>query len=260
MDRPERGFLIPSSPKMAAHLAHRIHGEIRAANMANGTVLGSEPLLVARYGVSRAVFREAVRLLEHHQVAEMRRGQGGGLTVTEPDPVSVTQSVAIYLDYQGMDIHQIFEARTTVELRIIELAAGRIDETGINRLRQALDHEAEHIESLKAATDTGEPQLDRDETVHELHAILAELSGNEALRLFAAVLERLIPQYLAPEIREPGNLVMLTQEVHREHVAIIGAIVNGDVGLARYRMSKHLDRMHDVTSRSPGQLNSTQSI
>ena len=236
--------------KLAEHLASRIHREIRDANMPPGKVLGSEPILLARYGVSRAVLREAVRLLEHHQVAEMRLGQSGGLIVTEPDPVSVTRSVAIYLDYQGMDIHQIFAARSTVELRIIELVVERINEEGINRLRKALDRESEIIRSMQAGEETADPYVGHDEAVHEVHAILAEVGGNEALRLFTDVLTGLIPQYVVPEYRERKTLLILTQEVHREHAAIIEAVVLGDAGLARHRMSKHLDHMHDLNSAS----------
>lgn len=44
-----------------------------------GQSLGPEAELLDRYQVSRAVFREAVRILEHQQIARTRRGPGGGL-------------------------------------------------------------------------------------------------------------------------------------------------------------------------------------
>jgi DNA-binding FadR family transcriptional regulator len=237
-----RFTLVPNGQKMAEHLAHLIHGEIREANIAPGTVMGSEPDLIVRYGVSRAVFREAVRLLEHNQIADMRRGQGGGLVVTEPDSGSVTRSAAIYLDYQGIDIHQIFAARSTIELRIIELAVENIDEGGIGRLRQALDREAESIESIRARDDT--EVFSYDAIVYEVHGILAQMSGNEALRLFDDVLAGLVPRFEIPELLHKPGLVTTSEEIHRDHVAIVEAVVHGDAGLARHRMSKHLDRVH----------------
>lgn len=233
----------PNGLKLAEHLAFRIRSEIRAANPPAGTVIGSELSLLARYGVSRAVFREAVRLLEHHQIAGMRRGPGGGLVVMEPDMDSVTQSVAIYLEYKAVDARQIFAARTTVELRVLELAAERIDEEGIRRLRQALDREAEIIESIRSSD---EPYAGPyDEVVHEVHDILGELSGNEALRLFVKVLTGLTPGHAIPEYRKRQNFIVITKNIHRAHEAIVDAVVRGDVGLARHRMSKHLDSMVD---------------
>ena len=51
--------------------------------------------------MSRSVLREAVRLVEHHQVARMRRGPNGGLLICEPDAGPATRAVVIYLEYLG---------------------------------------------------------------------------------------------------------------------------------------------------------------
>ena len=70
---------------LAAEIARGIEAEVIATGWPVGAALGSEASLQRHYGVSRSVLREAVRLVEHHQVARMRRGPGGGLIVTEPD-------------------------------------------------------------------------------------------------------------------------------------------------------------------------------
>ena len=82
----------PADPAAAATarswrrvVADRILGDIAEEGWPEGEVVGSEAELLERYGVSRAVFREAVRLLEHLQVARMRRGPGGGLVVLDAD-------------------------------------------------------------------------------------------------------------------------------------------------------------------------------
>src|SRR6202008_2145866 len=73
-----------SNAKRAAKVADLIVEDVMASGWPVGEVLGSEAELLERYQVSRAVFREAVRLVEHQQVATMRRGPGGGLVVIEP--------------------------------------------------------------------------------------------------------------------------------------------------------------------------------
>ena len=72
--------------KKAEIVADQIAQTIVGQRWEPGELFGSEVELIARYGVSRAVFREAVRLLEHHGLAEMRRGLHGGLFIVQPDP------------------------------------------------------------------------------------------------------------------------------------------------------------------------------
>ena len=96
---------------MAASIADAIVADVIAQGWPEGQVLGSEPELLERYGVSRAVFREAVRLVEHKEVARMRRGPGGGLIVTTPSVESVTDAVAVFLFYVDADVEEVFELR-----------------------------------------------------------------------------------------------------------------------------------------------------
>nr|WP_281173745.1 GntR family transcriptional regulator [Mycobacterium genavense] len=54
-------------------MARDIEADIVRRGWPVGESLGSEHAVQQRYGVSRSVLREAVRLVEHHQVARMRR-------------------------------------------------------------------------------------------------------------------------------------------------------------------------------------------
>ena len=76
---------VAGDVKGAERLAQRIVDEIADEDWPVGTILGTEPELTSRYGVSRNTFREAVRILEHLGAARMREGRGGGLAVTAPD-------------------------------------------------------------------------------------------------------------------------------------------------------------------------------
>jgi hypothetical protein len=61
--------------KSAEKLAFRIARDVIGANLAEGSLLGSERDLLERYAVSRAIFREAVRLLEYHSLVKTRAGR-----------------------------------------------------------------------------------------------------------------------------------------------------------------------------------------
>ena len=82
-------------------LAATIGDDIAASGWQVGSVFGTETALLERYRVSRAVFREAVRLLEYHSIAHMRRGPGGGLVIAKPQAQASIDTIALYLQYRN---------------------------------------------------------------------------------------------------------------------------------------------------------------
>ena len=73
------------------------------------------------------MLREAVRLVEHHRVALMRRGPNGGLLICEPDAAPATQAIIIYLEYLGTTIGDLLDARLLLEPLAASLAEEQID-------------------------------------------------------------------------------------------------------------------------------------
>src|SRR5947209_17806516 len=168
--------------KRASKVARDIEADIVRRGWTVGEALGSEHALQQRYGVSRSVLREAVRLVEHHQVARMRRGPGGGLLICRPDAGPATRAVVIYLEYLGTTLVDLLNARLVLEPLAASLAAERIDETGIDRLRAVLRAEEHWRPGLPAPRD-------------EFHIALAEESKNPVLQLFVDILMRLTTRY-----------------------------------------------------------------
>ncbi|WP_342666184.1 GntR family transcriptional regulator [Mycobacterium genavense] len=64
---------VGGTKKLGSTIARDIEADIVRRGWPVGESLGSEHAVQQRYGVSRSVLREAVRLVEHHQVARMRR-------------------------------------------------------------------------------------------------------------------------------------------------------------------------------------------
>jgi DNA-binding FadR family transcriptional regulator len=210
--------------KLAAMVAREIERDIVRRGWPVGEVVGSEAELLTRYRVSRPVLREAIRLLEHHMVATMRRGPGGGLIVTEPNPSAITDAVALYLQFRRVEPQYVFDTRVALELAAVQMAAERIDEDGVRRLRAILDRDANksademHVHS------------------HDWHVAIAELSGNPALALFVTTLTRLTRER-TERTEFPGEEATA---VHYAHGKITEAIIAGDAALARHRMVRHL--------------------
>jgi DNA-binding FadR family transcriptional regulator len=129
--------------KLAANVADWIVADIAELGWPEGVVLGSEPDLLQRYGISRAVFREAARIVELQHIARMRRGPGGGLIVTAPSVDAIVDAVAVYLFFVKADVDELFEARVAVESAAAEVAPDRLDEGGIDEIRTLVQREGD---------------------------------------------------------------------------------------------------------------------
>ncbi len=214
----------PAAGKLAAAVADRIVDDVLAQGWPVGEVLGSEAELLDRYGVSRAVFREAVRLVEHQQVARMRRGPGGGLVVREPSVESVIDAVVVYLYRLGARLDDVFETRLVLEEIVVDLAPERVEEADITALRSLIQREA--------VGDAGDPR--------ELHMLLATLTRNPALELFVDILSRVSALYTDLSLVAPN----VARESRDAHVRIVDAVLDGDRSTARHRMRRHLEAEH----------------
>jgi DNA-binding FadR family transcriptional regulator len=219
------------SDKRASQIARRIEADIIRRGWPTGQSLGSEQALQQRYRVSRSVLREAVRLVEHHQVARMRRGPNGGLLVCEPDAAPATHAIIIYLEYLGTTISDLLDARLLLEPLAASLAAEQIDESGIDRLRSVLGAE-EHR--------TPGPSAPRD----EFHAALAEQSKNPVLQLFIDILMRLTVRYAeGSRLESAGDALDAIDRRRHEHADIVAAVTAGDSARAKTLSERHAESM-----------------
>jgi DNA-binding FadR family transcriptional regulator len=222
---PESG---PAS-KLASTIARDIEADIVRRGWPIGESLGSEHALQQRFCVSRSVLREAVRLVEHHQVARMRRGPNGGLLICEPDAGPATRAVVIYLEYLGTTLTDLLNARLVLEPLAASLAAERIDEAGIDRLRAVLSAEEHWRPGLPAPRD-------------EFHIALAERSKNPVLQLFIDVLMRLTTRYvLQSRTDSASEAVEAIDYMHNDHSEIVAAVTAGDAARAKTLSERHVE-------------------
>jgi DNA-binding FadR family transcriptional regulator len=212
----------PSKSKLAERVAAELETEILRRGWPVGELIGSETALVQKHCVSRSVFREAVRLLEHQSVARMRKGPGGGLVVDAPSTVAVSRAMAQYLRFAGVDSSQLLEARASIEAAMLQLASRNLNDARISKLNAYLAAEPRQLAVNKRHS-------------HGFHLLLAELSGNIAIDLFVSCLVSLTEVQTA--IALPSSM---PQEVHTAHVRIADALVGGNVDMAQRWMARHL--------------------
>jgi len=226
-----------SSQRPADAIAARIRREIIDRGWPVGESLGFEAELMQRYGIGRAQFREAARILENHSVVRMQRGAAGGMVISEPDGRAIVRAVSLYLTYRGMNTTHIRDLRAQLETATLRLAIERLTPAGVQRLKDVIELERTW------------PDDDFPAVSHDLHAVIAELSGNLTLGLLQSIAMQLTAERL--HSGDPLRVTEPPDAVRRAHEAIVQAIIARDVPRALRRLEKHLGAIARWTIESP---------
>lgn len=186
-----------------------------------GDRLPSEQALAARYGVSRTVVREVLRILETRGMTVTRTGRGTFVAATATSE----------LTFGSYSAANLIEARPHVEVAAAGLAAVRRSEEQIGLLQD--------LQERMEAEEDAQKWVELDSA---LHATIASASGNP---VFAAVLE-----HIRSALAHQSSVINLTPgrrtQSDSEHRAIIAAIARGSVTEAEDSMTFHLDQVKEV--------------
>ncbi|HVL73164.1 MAG TPA: FadR/GntR family transcriptional regulator [Beijerinckiaceae bacterium] len=217
----------------ASELVERMTEAVLSGTLSPGTRLPTEMELVARFGVSRTVVREAFAVLRAEGLVEAR--QGSGMYVAADlrrrpfriDPAGL-QSIG--------EVMQVLELRITVETEAAGLAAARRGEADLARIGAALA-------AFETAIGRGESAIDED---YAFHCAVGDATGNRYFSSFLSFLGGLvIPRRSIVAQVEPGERRRYLARVLSEHRAIGRAVEAGDPAAARAAMRVHLRRSYD---------------
>jgi DNA-binding FadR family transcriptional regulator len=229
--RAAPGF--PARTKLAERVAAEIETRIIRNRWPTGHVIGSEVDLLEAYGVSRAILREAIRILEHQSIAAMRKGPGGGLVVGEPSAAVVSRAIAVYFRHQGVDPAQLLEVRAAIESTVLQLVHAKMTPAMIAQLRRHLD------------ADEGPTA---HHSLHHFHLMLAAMTGNPGIELFVQCLVMLTDVQTAEATHQTSNSAA---KLHSAHVRIADALIAGDLNRAMRAMSAHIHALEENMTPTP---------
>ncbi len=131
-------MFTPSSPSpvrrqpLVNQVLEYLQHQITAGIFPVGSKLPPEPELMATLAVGRSTLREAMRVLAHMGLVEVRPGDGTYIRSPAPEGESLSQRL------QRARVIEVFEVRHTLELECARLAALRRDEADLSALQQAL--------------------------------------------------------------------------------------------------------------------------
>ena len=203
--------------KTASLVARQVCQQIVEGDLAEGDPLPSEADLMRRYGVSRAVLREALRLLEWDSYISVRRGPSGGATVTLPDVRVPARYCGLLMQVQGATLDDLDQALKVVEPEIVRLIA-RSKDRDTKVLERALEEE--------------DPHPDRSAFVsagRHFHEELPAAVSNITLKVMLRIVRR--PEYRVQDESaiacEIGRWISPTLRVRFEYVTEIEREANG---------------------------------
>lgn len=199
-------------------LSHRIQ---------RGERLPSESDLAEIFSVSRGTIREALHILEHDGIVQIKKGPGGGIFLSDGNLLQLIDSIFFTLRWEQVSFPTLMEARKSLEDRIARLAALRADDEDREEIEKIL-------EKMKSAgRDPGLfVQYDTD-----FHVALAKAAKNKILLLFMVAIKELHNRVVDySKLHE--SLFPVAINYHRE---IWKAVKDGDPEKAAEVMADHLE-------------------
>ncbi len=214
-------------PRLSDRVSHQIEAWIRELGLAPGTQLPTEKALCERFGVSRAVVREAISRLKAEGCVETRQGLGAFVAA---HPGEGSFRLMRESEPGGGDVADVFELRCMVESGAAELAALRRTDEALARIERALDE-------MERALAGGRDGAAADDA---FHVAVAAASGNRQLERFLAYMGRQFSDSRMPTWDEDGHRAGRAAQAQAEHRRIYEAIRRGDAAAAGAAARAHL--------------------
>lgn len=216
---------------LAHELVEALGERIRDGRLAPGDRLPTESAVMAEFGVSRTVVREAISRLQASGLVQTRHGVGS--FVVGPGDDATGFRIAPEQLETLRDVVAMLELRIGVETEAAALAARRRTADNLVALRAALV-------SFSEAVEAGRDAVAADFQFH--HEISRATQNPHFGQLMATLGTMIIPRArldpdspLAAEER-----AAYLRRVNAEHASILGAIEGQDVEAARAAMRTHL--------------------
>jgi DNA-binding FadR family transcriptional regulator len=187
--------------------------------------LPSEQALAAKFGVSRTVIREALKLVKERGLIELRTGEGSYITKPRPDAISSVVGRMILMDNVSDD--EIFSVRGILEIAACRLAAEHADARDLERMQSLLDVMKERWQDDDAIIN-----MDTD-----FHIAIAKASKNKLLGMLVEAMTVLIREFIRKTIHTPGAKA----DGMMRHALILDAIKSGDPDAAEAAIRNHLE-------------------
>ena len=218
--------MTEAAQPLVDHLASTLQARVLSGEIPSGTRLRQQAI-AREFGVSRTPVREALRQLQALGIAQVEHNRG-----------------AVVRGPTARELREAYEVRAELEGLAAQLAATRIGDEQLARLREAQRLFRRSIETLisRRRHSRHEPAWDDDSDWVRgndlFHQVIQEAAGNELLLRTISELHRAFPRALTWSALSESSALL--EENVRQHHAILEAIEARDAAAARQRMVDHI--------------------
>ncbi|MGD8465920.1 MAG: FadR/GntR family transcriptional regulator [Anaerolineae bacterium] len=189
-----------------------------------GDYLPSRKELASQFGVGVSTVHEAIQALTAVGLVSSHPGKGTWVRLDALDTLIHPAEVESRLG--KLDVQEVYEARTVVEVALTELAAERATAADTKQIQQA----------LRAMEDAAQDEQAFVEADLEFHLAVARAGRNQLLEQFYHLSRKLLAEVIAGCVRLPG----VKEESIRIQGTIAQAIEERDPHLARKAALDHM--------------------
>lgn len=195
---------------VVSEVAERLLAYFTSGEIPVGTRLPAERQLAASLGVGRSAVREALAALEILGIVIVRPGSGTYLRDGISELLPRTLSWGLMLG--APRTRELVELRSGLEVQAAQLAAERIDDDALGRMRANLQTMADNLENVAAFV----------EADAAFHREIAVSSGNQVLRELLQSIRSLLRIWVDRALTDEGHAAAALKE-HREIFAALEA-------------------------------------
>lgn len=237
---------------LALDLVDAIEERIRDGRLAPGAKLPTESAVMAEFGVSRTVVREAISKLQASGRVNTRHGVGSFVVAAGGSGADAVFRIAPEHCATLRDVVAVLELRIGVETEAAGLAALRRRPEHLAALREALN-------AMAAALAAGSDAAAAD---YQFHLGIARATQNPHFAdLMATLGAQVIPRArLAGSGAQPGESPDYLRRVQMEHETIFDAIAAQDADAARAAMRTHLANSRERRRKAAALLDSMRPV
>ena len=168
--------------RFSEHIERKIAESILDGKLKAGDRLPIEKEMAKQFGVSLVTLREALRALQIFGLIEKKKGQGGGVFVSEVNRESIKTALGYFLSFNYLSPQHLYEVRKIIEPSVVRLAAQKITPDEIKKLERNIAHCEERLGETRGHFTRKEFwELDKEHV--NFHRLIAECTHNPILSL-----------------------------------------------------------------------------
>lgn len=208
-------------PRLYEQLVEQLVHYMETEGLGMGDRLPSERDLAEQLGVSRATLSQALVALEVLGVIDVQHGTGATI-IARPTLAAVIQGFREH----HRRLPDIIEARSTLEVKLASLAAGRRTDTDLVSIDAALSAMAAEIAS-------GARGVAGDEL---FHSAVTAAAHSSVLATMMGLIHEMVLETRIESLGQPGR----PEQSLASHRSIAEAIRDGDADAAAEAMKRHI--------------------